>query len=634
MRPLPRSLDPLPDEPLTGFLLRLAYRLDLTPARLIELTGLGRFPAIHELHLPDDIAATFAHAARLTATEVRQLCLSGWQDRYPPLDLDYRHTDPAIGHRYRANPSLPPGLAGWLFSRSTRYCPLCLADDTPDTGTPVIGRWRKLWRLPPVFACTDHKIMLAHACPGCGTALHDRANRSLSAIPSADRRQHPARCRAHARRTTAPCAAMLTDTPGVAAPPDLLALQQRLLSGLHLRPDDLDGDSDHRPAHEFLYDLRVMTALVRASWPLASHATTSPGKYSLTRHITELERQHTGGRNDAVVHAGLPTQSAICARLLAHAEHLTIALDDTDLITGLLLHAELRPAWFRYLRSAVPACSARLQALLEPRLREHFPPPRPESRTSRRSGITRRPLRHTSFVNTAFGFEARHVPQIFDATVIAPLAGLVGPALAPRQVHRFAATRLVMAAENCSARAASTLLGLPVHAGAHATAQLRHWAERHHRAIELQHALLEIADRLTATGDLIDYQRRRTALQHWPLPETEWNTLVSWQFDENIEHGPTFANLGEHGRLVASIVIWTQTTHGDHRATPLLHTPDRHERARSLAGAASNVNSLVKFRRASARWTHLLPVLLDYSRVLAHSIDVGSDPFVPQSAKW
>jgi hypothetical protein len=44
----PRSLDPLPDESITGFLLRLAHRLDLFPTRLMVITG---------LHMPTRAAA-------------------------------------------------------------------------------------------------------------------------------------------------------------------------------------------------------------------------------------------------------------------------------------------------------------------------------------------------------------------------------------------------------------------------------------------------------------------------------------------------------------------------------------------------------------------------------------------------
>jgi len=40
LNPLPRSLDPPPDEALPGYLLRLAHRLGLAPARIMQLTGL------------------------------------------------------------------------------------------------------------------------------------------------------------------------------------------------------------------------------------------------------------------------------------------------------------------------------------------------------------------------------------------------------------------------------------------------------------------------------------------------------------------------------------------------------------------------------------------------------------------
>jgi hypothetical protein len=40
LAPLPCSLDPLADESLPGYLLRLAHRLELAPIRILHLTGL------------------------------------------------------------------------------------------------------------------------------------------------------------------------------------------------------------------------------------------------------------------------------------------------------------------------------------------------------------------------------------------------------------------------------------------------------------------------------------------------------------------------------------------------------------------------------------------------------------------
>ena len=65
LSPLPRSLDPLPDESLPGYLLRLACRLGLAPARVMQLTGLtanhdGHQPAHRSLmmHLDEEAAGS------------------------------------------------------------------------------------------------------------------------------------------------------------------------------------------------------------------------------------------------------------------------------------------------------------------------------------------------------------------------------------------------------------------------------------------------------------------------------------------------------------------------------------------------------------------------------------------------
>jgi hypothetical protein len=98
VRPLPRSLDPLPGESLTGYVLRLAHRLDRPPSRITILTGLGRavpgrsapaVPANRMLYLDKATVATFAHATRLSAHEVAELCLDSLRDRYPPLDINH-----------------------------------------------------------------------------------------------------------------------------------------------------------------------------------------------------------------------------------------------------------------------------------------------------------------------------------------------------------------------------------------------------------------------------------------------------------------------------------------------------------------------------------------------------------------
>ena len=119
---LPRSLDPLPDESLPGFLLRLAHRLDLSPARLAQITGLAQpssgARASSMLALPPAAASSFAHATRLTTAEMASLTLDSLSSRYPPVDT-------VLAGRHRVIRGLLV-KENWIFSRFTRYCPPCL----------------------------------------------------------------------------------------------------------------------------------------------------------------------------------------------------------------------------------------------------------------------------------------------------------------------------------------------------------------------------------------------------------------------------------------------------------------------------------------------------------------------------
>jgi hypothetical protein len=69
---LPRSLAPLPDESLHGFLLRLAHRLDTSPLRLARVTGLvsgqgcARIPTRLMLEMSTHTATRFAAATHAT----------------------------------------------------------------------------------------------------------------------------------------------------------------------------------------------------------------------------------------------------------------------------------------------------------------------------------------------------------------------------------------------------------------------------------------------------------------------------------------------------------------------------------------------------------------------------------------
>ncbi|MGW1785294.1 TniQ family protein [Streptomyces sp. NPDC002143] len=74
--PLPRSLDPAPGELLSGYLLRVAYRIGIPPldlARRCRLTSATTLSASHLVRLTADQTRQVATVCRLEAPEVDEL---------------------------------------------------------------------------------------------------------------------------------------------------------------------------------------------------------------------------------------------------------------------------------------------------------------------------------------------------------------------------------------------------------------------------------------------------------------------------------------------------------------------------------------------------------------------------------
>ncbi|WP_170313847.1 TniQ family protein [Streptomyces filamentosus] len=129
MRPLPRSLDPLPDEALTGYVLRLAHLLGTSPGAVAIRTGLTggrkenalfRIPMrlLHDLEYEQ--ARLFARTTRLSPGEVGRLLASSLAGRYGPLNSRFT---------LRSSAARMINDNAWLLTRTPRYCPQCLTGD-------------------------------------------------------------------------------------------------------------------------------------------------------------------------------------------------------------------------------------------------------------------------------------------------------------------------------------------------------------------------------------------------------------------------------------------------------------------------------------------------------------------------
>lgn len=378
-RPLPRSLDPLPDESLPGFLLRLAYRLEVSPARLVARTGLSvniehriTAPFSLTMQLAPEARDGLARAARLTPREVADLCLNSLAERYSPAS-----TVPTHRRWNQLNRQ-----SRWVFINATRYCPDCLADNRTAIQRELGGAWRKTWRLPPVFACTSHRRFLEHLCPTCRRPALDctTGNTCLPALPHwHHRRLHPAQCRIAVQDGDAPAArrpacGTKLDNPRlqpstVSIPKSLVGFQQQILDILQRSKPDVAPTAGRQttPAVYFV-DLRLMTYLIRASWPRARDLVPTPAlAEAIERHAKQELQQLAGQRlsrgiHPRDIHDTPPLDPVPCAALLATADRL-LSCDTVNVLSGHLRHllsADTRrglTGWRREFLARPPDCS-------------------------------------------------------------------------------------------------------------------------------------------------------------------------------------------------------------------------------------------------------------------------------------
>src|SRR6266545_3952858 len=377
---LPRSLDPLTDESISGYLLRLAHRLDMAPSRLVVAAGL---------------------LARPTATATLRRPGSG-----------------SSSARARPEPTGRCGGSGrlhlgqWLFLRSTRYCPDCLAGDGSDLQRRHGGGWRRAWRLPVVFACTAHRRYLQHRCATGGHLIHHREYGFLPGWRA--HTLHPTQCRAtvgppaHDPRTAhAACGAWLPEAPAAATPSAaMLRMQRRMLDALDpAGPDTVEVLGQHTSAAQYFIDLVQLSYLIRRSWPLARDLV--PGAVladAIEEHLDD-EQRHIADRcrqtsNDYGMlmqnqHRTPPTDAVACAALLAGADGL-LALGSPRDLTGhlrhLLTHDPRRPGradWTRRFLVERPDSSEGLRQAVAPVLQTYA--------RDRRGRALRDPIRRTPF---------------------------------------------------------------------------------------------------------------------------------------------------------------------------------------------------------------------------------------------
>ncbi|AYV26217.1 hypothetical protein EES41_05740 [Streptomyces sp. ADI95-16] len=334
LRPLARSLDPLPGESLAGFLLRLAYRMGSTPHRVASLCGLtcrsDSIPQEQLRGLSPDAIEHLARAAHLTVPEVQALTLQSLTRTYPPL-ARLRAGQANIGSKLNIN---------WAVNPDSRYCPHCLRGNGSPVQEAFGGAWQLRWHLPVVFACTQHLCLLENTCPRCTQPLSGRVIRrySLVQIPHVSG-LHPGQCRNRAPgpppkpwARAVPCGARLDAPRDVAAalsPLDMqhvLDLQHNL--NLRLAPGRLGGTADGQTPHTYFPDLITTARLITLSWPQGASLLPSTTLADLVDEYATAYVHNPSQRRPQIRRSAPGSTAQTSALLLAAAT----ALGDRDLV--------------------------------------------------------------------------------------------------------------------------------------------------------------------------------------------------------------------------------------------------------------------------------------------------------------
>lgn len=597
LRPLARSLGPLPGESLGGYLLRLACRLRLAPLPLARMSGCvgPASPSLRRKLLVAPPSDQFARTTGLTREEARSLMLLDWAPRYPPIAATLSH---ALGRS-----------DSWLFNGMPRFCPRCLAGDASTIQRQYGGTWKREWHLPVSFACPDHKTLLLDGCvrehpPSDGDQLLIRQG--------ADAALHPVQCRhpdpdaARRRgRLHASCGTRLDHlpvTPPAALTPDILATQRRIL-------DHLASGGTGETATCYFTDLRVITTFLRAVWP-RSRDLIDPARHGAVdgdaRDFGSWSDRSSGFRS-----LDQPPLSVNASAALLTAA--TAVLDDPARQAALAQH--IRASRNR-LSGAEPWADVFTQQVVKcsPALRHVF---EPLTYTSWRTGCSGR-TGPTSDV----GYQPEHIPAFLEnnwyTQHLAPLLGGHRATIA----RRFAAATLVQRAAGSSIDEAARYLGFASTSPYAPSSTLYKWLvepglDRFDRALH------DLAQRLDDATDLINYRRRRHILRNWSLTTGEWDEITSALAPRHLR----LFVLDDHKRQEASAVIWAHITQGEPRCAPRPLEAVQPQQSR-IAWRASRPNTLFQLTRpyTGPGYAALQALLAQHADRLAEQIDNGVLP--------
>jgi hypothetical protein len=504
VRSLPIRVAPVPGEAIDSWLEAIAHRtgtafVDLDAALRPDDTAAERVRgSLWPVHLRPSDVDIIAAAADLPAAVVEAMTLARYDG--VALSLD--------GRKGRS------GGWPWGRGRRSRYCPDCLAESG--------GRWQLQWRLGCVFACTEHRCLLADTCPHCGN--FPRRHRPRGAlVPSPGRCAHPSAGTAAPSRLTR-CGADLASAPVTRLRADHPALQtqQRVLDVLAAGHATFGVYADHpHPARAVLADLHAIASRILTYGAAEEIADRVPA--DLAHALTGIRSSSASSAPASTRRSELSSAGGAIATAVAVTAAAAI-LDRSDIADAgeslrWLVHGGRRLG--RQIDAGVmgdwgSATSSRLAAIQLAALRPLVVRAVDQLRYRSAAPVPSHPSASTTAVDDA----VRRIP-----TLLWPQWSLrcTVPPCSPAQVRPALSTALLLVGTTLTVGETADRLGSAVRADGvtRTLARLRnapHWDDT-------LTALTRLADHLAAEPPPIDYDRRRHLDYRALLPDERWHKI-------------------------------------------------------------------------------------------------------------
>lgn len=541
-RRLPRSNAPHPEESLAGYLLNLAYRLEVPPHELVRRTGIkptGRVSLLdltYATSLPPAVRKRFATTTGLSDTEVVNLTT----ERFGETLQMGRHSKPVARTEYGNQ---------WLTPGRSRVCPQCLGEPGPNQAL-----WRVHWATAWAVACSHHGTLLLDTCPYCQTPIGEPGQKGFrSLIPQLTVPDvHPAACRAW-NGPKSVCGARLDQLNAPSAHPDLIGLQHRLNQALNdaIGPERvLSGPVN---AHQWLRDLRTTQILLQVARDNETFAGVPYGPAAaafVQERTPNVGREVKGTRTSTQA----PQDTAAAAGLLLAADRLLGSPGQPERLNLLAQVATTaKPVLWASVRTSTHVSDGLSEALALHRKR-----------------LTQ-PVRLRAYTHgRVYTYQPQHVPAYLDAeTFRRYFEDVRGPSSAvsrsryERPLRRYVPIALVMLVTADDTTTAGQFLGYDktlINAGtARASEAFRDLGEP-----ELLRRVVAIAAELD-TAPRIDWQRRRAWFtSDWTIPDHHWANLMRAVPRKNTPW--------DKRRPALAAWIWAQVTSGDIKDAPMTRT--------------------------------------------------------------